>query len=140
MNKKKRNIGTIMIIVSLAVMIIIVWSTLAESAVHSSGTKVGYTDKATRSSWTAEYEKIDGTFTKTIYPKTLPQEIHITAETISGSISILAECGDEVLFEGHDLQSGHTHILADGKVKFTITAVDHKGSIDIGIVDGGHTH
>lgn len=140
MNRKKMNTGKLMIIISLTVMIFIAWNYFSESAVISSGTKIGYTDKSTRNSWHAEYEKLDGTFIKTIYPKTIPQEIHITAETISGSIDILAECGDEILFDGHDLQSGHVHILAEGKVKVTVKATDHKGSIDMGIVDGSHTH
>ncbi len=140
MNKKKENIGKIMIAISLVGMMILLGVYFSGSAVKSSGTKIGYKDETSRYSWSAEYEKIDGTFSKVIEIKTNPQEMSISAETIEGSISILAECGDEVLFEGKDLQSGHTHILAEGDVTITITAVDHKGSFSVSLVDEGHTH
>ncbi|MBR6801377.1 MAG: hypothetical protein IKM61_06470 [Eubacteriaceae bacterium] len=140
MKKKKDNSGMYLLILSLVGMMLIGLYFFAGSTVKSSGTKIGYTDNATRYSWHAEYEQIDGTFSKTIYPRTNPQEISISAETIDGSISILAECGDEVLFEGKDLQSGHTHILAEGKVKITVTAENHKGSFSISHVEEGHSH
>ena len=140
MNKKKENIGKLMIVISAVVMIFMIIGYFSGSAVKSSGTKVGYSGSATKYSWEAEYEKIDGTFSKVIHPKENPQEIAISAETIEGSISITAECNGEILFEGQDLQSGHTHILAEGKVNITITAVDHKGSFSIVLADETHTH
>lgn len=140
MKNKKDNSAKYLAILSLTGMILILIYWFTGSMVHSSGTKIGYTDNATRYSWSAEYESIDGTFTKTIYPKTNPQEIAISAVTEEGNLGILAECNGEVLFEGENLQSGHTHILADGKVKITITAEKHKGSFTIGVVDESHTH
>lgn len=138
MNRKKEKTGKIMILVSATVMILILLYFFAGN--YSSGTKTGYTEETSRHSWQAQYEQIDGTFVRTIYPETNPQEIYITAQTDDGKISILAECNGEVLFEGHELKSGHTHILAEGKVKITITAEKHKGSFSIGTVDEHHSH
>ncbi len=140
MKNKKLNAGKMMIIISLIGMALILGYFFTGNTVHSSGTKTGYVDQTSRYSWIAEYEKIDGTFSKTIYPKTNPQEIAISAETIQGSISIRCESGGEVLFEGKDLPSGHVHIVAEGKVKIIITAKDHKGSFSVVLADEGHSH
>jgi len=137
--KKKKDNSAKAIIISLAIVsIVLIVLSMAGKTESFAGTKIGYTSQKGRSYWSATYETLDGKASKSIYPK--EGIIAITAETLEGSIDILVESEGEVIFSGEDLQSGHTHIQAEGKVDITVTARNHKGSFTFDGTDNGHEH
>jgi len=98
-----------------------------------SGVRMGYSESATGSRWTAEYTFMDGYLQRTMRTADDADSITIVIETVEGSIAV--EIKDEaknVIFSQEDMETGTYEVEASGKYVVRVTGEDHKGGFYIG--------
>ncbi len=121
-------------LVWIGAMVAFVWvMTAGGLGTTRSGVRMGYSESATRSRWTADYAFMDGYMQRTMRTTEDIADIRIVIETEEGSIAV--EITDEeknVIFSQENMETGTYEVEAAGKYVVRVTAEDHKGGFYIG--------
>lgn len=96
-----------------------------------SAARVGFREKASPYSWSAQYTRLDGTMKKVVYAG--ENDMRFSVETQSGILSILVTAADgSILLERDSLGTESFSIPTSGRVVITIRAKGHQGGFVIG--------
>lgn len=118
----------------LGAMVAFVWAmTSGGLGTTRSGVRMGYSESATRSRWTAEYTFMDGYMQRTMRTAEDAECIRIVVETEEGRIDVdITDEEKNVIFSQENIETGTYEVEAAGKYVVRITAEDHKGGFYIG--------
>lgn len=131
--KKTTIIIFVLIMLCIAFLVPLICRTVG---VTSSGIRMGCIQQYTLQEWSASYRRLDGTMSKTIYPKSGSNAYIIEVETTQGSLSIeMTDRAGNVVFSAGDMQSGAYKVTISGTTRVKITGKDHAGSFSIAMAD-----
>lgn len=128
-SKKKAKIFGIIAASAIVLAMILVIIFGGESSV----VKVGYVGNSTWSSWTGNYNYLDGEMKHTIISNSDSSILHIAVTTEEGSISIqITDSEGNIIFDENNIETRTFELPVDGKVRIKIEAEKHKGGFVIG--------
>lgn len=122
------------IIFVLAMLLLVFLVTIIGRAVGvtNSGIRVGCVQQYTLQEWSASYRRLDGTMSKTIYPKSGFNAYIIKIETTQGTLSIeMTDIAGNIIFSSEDIQPGTYEVTISGTTRIKITGRNHAGSFSI---------
>lgn len=98
--------------------------------------QIGYWEKSSAQSWSADYILWDGWQQRTLHPTTQPATLHITVQTDAGSCALQVKSADgEILFAQEDIQTSAFDVEVPGDVVVRFTADRHKGGFSAEILE-----
>lgn len=128
----RRKAGGIIFALTMCLLVIFVPLIAHSVGVTGSGIRVGCVQQYTMQEWSASYRRLDGTMSRTLYPRTGAGAYAIEIETIGGNISIeMTDSEGNVIFSGEDMQPGIYEITLSGTTRVKITGEDHSGSFSV---------
>ncbi len=100
--------------------------------IHRSGTQLGYSGHKSRNAWSAEYSRLDGTFSGKLFAKDGMQVLHVTVTTEEGSIALeIKDAKGEIIFSREAVLTSSFDIEVPPRVTVTVYADRHRGGFDI---------
>ena len=98
----------------------------------NSGIAVMRIQSSTRTSWKQSHDFLSGTEKQTLFLGNEPQEMEIKVVTDDGKIDItVTGKGGEEIIVLEDAKTGTYEFSAEGKIKITVKAKEHRGSFEI---------
>lgn len=106
------------------------------AGVTYSGIRMGYVQQYSLQEWSASYRRLDGTMSKTIYPKSESGAYILEIKTTQGTISVeMTDRAGNVIFSAKDMQPGAYEVTISGATRVKITGKDHAGGFSISMAD-----
>lgn len=135
--RKQMNFKMAVLILVGIVLLLQVMGALGIGAQKSSANlQIGYWEKSSAQSWSADYILWDGWQQRTLNPTTQPATLHVTVQTDAGSCALQIESADgEILFEQEDLPTSAFDVEVPGDVVVRFTADRHKGGFSAEILE-----
>ena len=125
----RRGIIFVLAMLLLAFLVIIMSRAVG---VTNSGIRMGCVQQYTLQEWSASYRRLDGTMSKTIYPKSGFNAYMIEIETTQGTLSIeMTDIAGNIIFSSVDIQPGTYEVTISGTTRIKITGRNHAGSFSI---------
>lgn len=130
--RKQKKITLIIFVLTMLCIAIFVPLICRTVGVTYSGIRMGCVQQYTLQEWSASYRRLDGTMSKTIYPKSGSNAYIIEVETTQGTLSIeMTDRAGNVVFSAGDMQPGAYEVTISGATRVKITGKDHAGSFSI---------
>lgn len=135
--RKQMDFKTAVFVLVGIVLLLQVMGTLGIGAKKSSvHLQIGYWEKSSAQSWSADYILWDGWQQRTLHPTTQPATLHVTVQTDAGSCALQIKSADgEILFEREDLPTSAFDVDIPGDVVVRFTADQHKGGFSAEILE-----
>lgn len=129
--RKKKSIWAILIIIAAAVGIVAAVQYLGIGAT-SQGWRIGYTGRAEKHIWAAQYIQLDGTMKRTMRAKDDIKNLHIEVETTEGSLGIIVQnTAGDVIFSEENIGNQTFDIETPDQVVVQIEGKKHKGKFHL---------
>lgn len=116
----------------MLLLILFVFRICRTVGVTNSGVRMGFVQQYSSQEWSASYRLLNGTVSKTIYPKSGLNVCHISIETAQGSLSIeMTDSSGNVVFSAGDVPPGAIAVPISGATRIKFTGKDHRGSFSV---------
>lgn len=134
--RKQQKITLIIFVLTMLCIAFLVPLICRTVGVTRSGIRIGCVQQYTMQEWSASYRCLDGTMSKTIYPKSGSDAYIIEVETTQGTLSIeMTDRTGNVVFSAGDIQPGAYEVTISGATRVKITGKDHAGGFSISTAD-----
>lgn len=121
------------IIILIMILLVIIPFFKSRSSFFS-GTRIGYISKETKTTWSAEYEYLNGYMKRSLVIPKENDTISIEVHTEEGNLSVqIKDREGTVLFEKEKWDNTYYEVETSGKIIVEIQAEKHKGSFQISL-------